>query len=712
MAWGASQTGWPGRLAAARDAIELRLERERDQLPHWLVVGLGAGIAIWFVLPTREGWIAFVLAALATSAAAAIPSGSRIARAAMLFTLMSAIGVGAIWWRAERVAAPVVARPIVARFEAEVVAVDRQPALDRTRLTLAPIARRDLPPRLRVNVEPALLAGIAPGARIAIRARLMPPGAAALPGSYDFARTAWFQGLGATGKALDAVRVVAPAEAGGSDRLADWRARLTAHIRSRLSDASGGIAAALVTGDRGAIGEADTEAMQRSGLAHLLSISGLHVTAVVGAMMLLTMRLLALSPWLALRAPLPLIGAAAGALAAIAYTLLSGSDVPTVRSCIAALLVLGGLALGREAITMRLVATGALVILLVWPEALAGASFQLSFAAVTAIVALHEHPRLRALFLRRDEGLVSRAGRILLSLLVTGVAVEIALAPIALFHFNKAGLYGALANIVAIPLTTFVIMPLEGAALLLDTIGLGAPSWWLADRAIGALLWTAHTVSAAPGAVAALPSMPWGAFALMVCGGLWIALWRTGWRRLGLVPLAIGGGWALLTPAPDLLVTGDGRHLGVRRADGGVALLRPRAGDYVRDLIGEAAGASAPPIPIEWIDDARCTADFCAVSLDRGGRRWRLLATRSPYLTPIAELRAACAAADIVVSDRRLPPACAPRWIKADRVLLARTGGLTIDLASRRFRAVLAMPDDHPWRRPMLLPVPVRHRAE
>ena len=207
--------------------------------------------------------------------------------------------------------------------------------------------------------------------------------------------------------------------------------------------------------------------MRRSGLAHLLSVSGLHLTAVVGAVMLLTLRLLALSPALALRFRLILVAAAAGALAGIAYTLLTGAEVPTVRSCIAALLVLLGIALGREALTLRLVAVGALVVLLLWPESLPGASFQMSFAAIIAIVALHESPRVQAWVSRRDEVWPLRLGRFLFGLILTGLAVELALMPIALFHFHKAGLYGALANVVAIPLTTFVIMPLEALALLL-----------------------------------------------------------------------------------------------------------------------------------------------------------------------------------------------------------------------------------------------------
>src|SRR3954447_9693596 len=153
-------------------------------------------------------------------------------------------------------------------------------------------------------------------------------------------------------------------------------------IRKPLGGGEGAISVALVHGDPGGIPKDDADAMRRSGLAHLLSVSGLHLTAVVGAVMLLTMKLLALSPALALRYRLVLVAAGAGALAGVAYTMLTGAEVPTGRSCLAALLVLAGIALGREAITLRMVAVGALIVLLLWPESLAGASFQLSFAAI------------------------------------------------------------------------------------------------------------------------------------------------------------------------------------------------------------------------------------------------------------------------------------------------------------------------------------------
>src|SRR3982750_4161334 len=162
-------------------------------------------------------------------------------------------------------------------------------------------------------------------------------------------------------------------------------------------------------------------------------------------------------------------------------------QVPTVRSCVAALLILAGIALGRDALSIRLIATGALVVLVFRPEALAGPSFQMSFAAVTSIVAVHSTSWARRLFLRRDEGVFMRLARALAAIVLTGLAVEFALIPFALFLFHRAGLYGCGANIVAIPLTTFVIMPLEAGALFLDVIGLGEPLWLLCGRLIDGL---------------------------------------------------------------------------------------------------------------------------------------------------------------------------------------------------------------------------------
>jgi competence protein ComEC len=649
----------------------------------------------WFALDQPAHWTAFLCITAALALAGFTLRGGRAERAAGWFGLAMMLGCVLAWARANSVAAPRLERPLVTEFQARVERVETRAAKKDLRLTLAPIGSA-LPPRVRVSTkQDGSPKGIAAGAQLQLRARLAPPPPMALPGGYDFARDAWFKGIGGVGRSLGPVKIVVPSGGGGIDAVRD---RLGRHVREQLPGPNGGIATALVTGDQNAVQEADAEAMRRSGLTHLLSVSGLHIAAAVGAAMLLTIKLLALSERLALRVNLVLVAAGVGALTGIAYTLLTGAQVPTVRSCVAALLVLAGIALGRDAISMRLLSVGALLVLLFRPEALAGASFQLSFAAVAAIIALHSSAWARRVFARRDEGFPARLGRALAAMVATGLAVEIALIPFALYHFHKAGLYGVAANIVAIPLTTFIIMPFEAAALLLDTVGIGAPLWWLTGLSVDALLGLAHLVADSRGAVAMMAAMPPWALGTMIAGGLWLCLWTSRPRFLGLAPIALGAVGAALSPTPDLLVTGDGRHLAIVDADGRPLLLRERSGTFIRDIVADSSGFDDEPGELAARPFASCSRDSCIALLERGGRRWQILATRSAQSIEWQTLVRACAEADIVVSSRWLPRGCTPRWLKLDRDVLARTGGVAVYLGGKpRVATVAGRIGGHPW---------------
>jgi competence protein ComEC len=663
-------------------------------LPPWFVVGFGSGIAAWFALDAQRQWAAFLCLAAALGLIGFALGSGRAGRALGWFALAAALGCALVWGRSSWVAQPRLSRPQVADLTGRVEYVDYLVARRTVRLTVAPVGTI-LPPRIRISLDQKdMPSGIAPGSEIKVKARIAPPPPMALPGTYDFARDAWFQGIGGVGKTLGAVTVVKPAQPHGLERA---RTDLRQHIATRLPSSSAGIAIALVTGDQNAVDQDDADAMRRSGLTHLLSVSGLHIAAVVAFAMLLSLKLLALSERLALRLNLVLVSAAVAAAAGIGYTLLTGAQVPTVRSCVAALLVLAGIALGRDAISIRLIAAGALVVLIFRPEALAGPSFQMSFMSVTAIVALHSTAWARKLFMRRDEGVLARLGRALLGIILTGLAVELALIPLALFHFHRAGLYGVGANIIAIPLTTFVIMPLEAGALLFDVVGWGTPLWWLCGAAIDGLLRLAHAAASAPGAVALLPSMPGWAFGLMSVGGLWLCLWNTRLRLVGMAPFVVGAIGAALAPSPDLLVTGDGMHLAVVR-DGTPLILRERAGDYVRALFAEASGYDGDPGDLGSRPYSACSKDACVALIPKGAAQWRLLATRSATQIDWTTLTRACADADIAVSSRRLPRGCIPRWLKLDRTGLAQTGGLAIYLGDEPWvDSVAERVGEHPW---------------
>ncbi|OYY70742.1 MAG: hypothetical protein B7Y44_02470 [Sphingomonadales bacterium 28-55-16] len=677
-------------------AVENWLDRERDQLPLWLPVGTGFGIAIW-----QFGGPSIWFGVVAASASLVlfsflVPPGSLSRQIIQMLALTSLIGFSLITVRSEAVARPVLGKIWIGEFYGRVESIENISARNVFRLRLATGSGSGLPPFVRVNVTPEQFRdSFQPGAILRLRARLLPPAGPALPGGYDFARRAWFQQIGATGSALGKVRLHQPAT--GHSVLASRRAALTQHILAAMPKGAGGIGAALVTGDQGHISEADAQAMRNSGLAHLLSISGLHVTAVVGFIFIAFGRLLSLSSWLALRISVPIAAAAAAAFGALGYTLLTGAEVPTIRSCVAALLILVALALGKDALTMRLVAFGALVVLSFWPEAMAGPSFQLSFAAVATIVIVHQLPVVIRFTEAREESAFLKLGRAVGSLVLTGIAIELALAPIALFHFHKTGLYGAFANVIAIPLTTFFIMPFEAIALLLDLFGLGAPCWWLAGQGIYMILALAHAVTALPGAVAMLPAMPVWAFAAFIGGALLFGLLATRVRYLGM-PFCIGGVIAMATaPRPDILVTGDGKHVALVRADGHIALMRENAGDFVRGMIFETAGSDAIATPMEQWPGAVCTLDNCVITVAQEKRVWTILATRTASQVPSMEMAAACKRVDIVVSDRWLPQSCRPKWIKADRRLLEQSGGLAFYLNEPRIIAANDANRHMPW---------------
>ncbi|MGB7405849.1 MAG: ComEC/Rec2 family competence protein [Pacificimonas sp.] len=683
------------------DRVEGWLAVERHQLVLFTPICMGAGIGAWFALPTVVSWIAALAVAIAIALLACLLNG--LTRAVVTGgSLLFAFGLAIAWSHAERVAAPVLGdQRFGLTFSAEVLRVEPMPARDRTRLYLRPRSELSADLTVRINVRSELPEGIGTGAIITTRATLSPPAGPSVPGGYHFARRAWFEGIGATGYTLGPVELVrsAPPPTGFAAWLADFRTELTFALQQGVGGRAGGVAAALVTGDRGGIEPDVTEAMRDSGLAHLIAISGLHIAVVVGGTMWIVRRLLLLSSRLTLRVDVRLIAAGAAALAGIAYTLIAGAGVPTVRACIAVLLVLLGLAAGREAISLRLVAVGATLILIWRPDYLLSPSFQLSFAAVTGIVALYQSPWGRRWSApHEDAGWIRKLWRGAVALFLTGIIAELAIGPIALYHFNQMGLYGAAANLIAIPLTTFIIIPLLILAVLTIPLGLAAPAFAGLHIAIGELIALAETTSALPGAVILLPAISRSAFAVFVLSAAWICLWQTRRRWYGLTGVALAMLMAFAAARPDILVGPDGRHLAVRTASGELYMLRPRVGEYISDMWGAAAGSSSSNV-VDDLPATACSRDACTLVLDGGERNWRIFATRSRDLIARPEMENACTTADIVVSDRRLPNWCRPRWLRLGRTELDRLGALSIDLSGPTVRAAAAEDGDHPWAR-------------
>jgi competence protein ComEC len=362
----------------------------------------GAGIALYFALP-REPAVTTVPIVLLPAIAAVFLTRRR---PAMLVSagliLVFAMGFSLAQIRARVVEAPVL-RAELERVvvEGEVMEIELQPTGQRvtlTRLKIGDLAPALTPSRIRLRVvvdQPELSAG----QRVAGLADLSPPQGPAAPGSYDFRRDAYFQRLGAIGFSYGRMRILSPRlEQSGPGRLwdgvmhgiSDLRRAIALRIVEQLPERPGALAVALVVGDQRAIAKADVEAMRDSGLAHILSISGLHIGLAAGLVFFSVRAVLALIPPLALAQPIKKWAAGAAILSAFFYAILAGWTTPTQRAFIMGGLVFAAIMIDRSPISLRLVAVAAMLTLVMRPEALMGASFQMSFAAVFMLIVAFE----------------------------------------------------------------------------------------------------------------------------------------------------------------------------------------------------------------------------------------------------------------------------------------------------------------------------------
>jgi competence protein ComEC len=569
--------------------------------------------------------------------------------------------------------------------------------------TVEGLAPSQTPERVRISLRGVVQPVMQAGDIVRLRGVLMPLPAPSAPGGFDFQRQSYYQGLGAVGFAYGRASVVSEATGaeGAAAAIARLRQRIGERIQDHLKDATGAVAVALMTGERGEIPKSVMTSIRESGLAHLLAISGLHMGLMAGVLFTASRALLALVPAAALRFPIKKIAAVVALAGAAAYAALSGASVPTQRALLMVGLVMLAVMLDRRGLSMRAVAWAAIIILWLSPESLLTASFQLSFAAVVALIAVYEAVR----DMRRRRGLgppsgTSRAvlylGGVALTTLVAGAAT----APFAAFHFNQFAGYGLAANLVAVPITALWVMPWAVAAFALMPLGLEnlalTPMGWGIDLVIRVAL----AVSSWPGAVSRVPSMPVGSIVLVTVGGLWLCLWRTTWRCFGVVLIAAGLSGIFLVRPPDLLISAEGSLIAVRNGEGQLRFSTARGDRFARETwlrryAQEEDGASWPQQGHSDDGMIGCDSLGCIVRIEGH----TVAVTRG--FEAVAE---DCRNADIMLSLVSVATPCPRPRVVIDRPALARGGAHAIWLSAGwsgnnriTVKSVNALRGERPW---------------
>jgi competence protein ComEC len=696
MSGGIALFGWrPGWRTTIAAAFADWIAAEQGRFALWLPVFMLSGNAFYFAL-TREppAWAGPAALAGAALAIAALWRW-RLPRAAALCALAAALGFAAVQFAAA-IAPPLLHVPrrgVV--VTGQVRAVEPLPA--GLRVTIAAPRLDDGPPqprRVRIRLRPEDPVTPGTGDTLRLRARLMRPEPPSYPGGWDLQRDAYFAGMGAYGYALTRAEIVAHAPPGGFGAWVQLlRERIAARIAAVLPDDRGAICATLLTGNTAAIPEADRAAFRDSGLAHLLAIAGLHIGIVMGLIFGLVRALLAAWEHAALHWPTKPIAALAALVAGGGYLLLTGAHVPIMRSFAMAALVTLGVIVGRRAMSLRGLGLAMAALLLIAPEQVMGVSFQMSFSAVLALIGGYEALRPGLARLRRAGGWRGWLLHHLATLALTSALAGTASAPFAAYHFGQVQLYNVLANVAAVPLTAFWVMPAGLIALALMPLHLEALALLPMGWGVGAVLWIGRTVSALPSAVFAVPhAPPWG-LGLVALGMAWLGLWRTRVRLLG-VPVLLAG---IASPAfvrpPDLLLAADGRLAGIHA--NGAMYVDEQSGSsgFTLDAWRRMWAAGSPrALPDRPEGGLACTEAACTLQLRPDGPIALLLLGPTPS--------AGACAADVLASLERLRLRCpAPGPIVIDRFSLWRNGAYAVWLEPDGVRVVSdrAVRGIRPW---------------
>jgi len=701
--------------AGARIGTWIASDLAPGRLIPWFPIAFGAGVALYFSADHEPSvWAGFIATAIALTVCV-VARTRPIAWPIMIGLTAITAGFTFATWKTLRIAHPVLTAPA---YNVTLTGfVERREERERNDRIVIRVhsmggtrANEQLE-RVRVTVRKGLAPAVA--SFVELRARLNPPLTPLRPGGYDFARDYYFQRLGATGFVLGQIKHLASPETPSiwlryAATIGALRDAIDTRIRAAAPGDKGAIASALITGKRDAISAPVNEAMYISSLAHVLSISGYHMAVVAGVVFFVVRAGLALFPIVASRFPIKKWAALIALIMATFYLLLSGAEVATQRAFIMTAIVLIGVMFDRPALTLRTIAVAALVLLAISPESIVHPSFQMSFAATLALIAVYERG-LPWLSNVPDRSLSARialwGGRELVALVLASLVAGLATTLFAAYHFHRLAPYGVLANLIAMPAVSIWIMPAGLLALVALPFGFDRPFWWLMGEGIEWIIAVATWVSSLPGAVgriAAFGITPLliGTAALVVLCLLRSPLrWAGG--ALGLACIGI----ALMTPRADIFVSADAGMAAVRDAEGLLRVIASRRDEFVLGSWLAADGDSRPAKDQSLNQGTQCDENGCVARL-ADGRAVALALTADAVVED-------CEIAAFVVTNRTAPAGCAVPAI--DRNTARMNGAATARWNGSAFVIDVARPRTYqrPWtativQRPALPQAPPR----
>lgn len=628
----------------------------------WNVAAFALGIAIYFALPFEPD-VTFIALLLALLVTALIVSERFISRLYPLcfVIIIILLGTGRSAWHSAASETPRLANyERIYEVTGWVEAVERSRNGYRWRLrvnTIKGLTLEQTPKRVRIRAK---VEGFAAGDAVNVLAVMTPPPGPVVPKGYDPARQAFYEQMGGYGFAIRAPEPAVLSAISPEEKLkravVRFRYGLADHIREAAPVKTAGLQAALLTGVRAYIPPEQTENLRVAGLAHVLAISGMHMGLLAGGSFWLATLILATISPLSRRYDVRKPAAIIGALAATGYLILSGASVATQRAYIMAIIVFLAVVLDRRAFSMRSVMVAALVTLMFHPEALISVGFQMSFAAVAALVVVYREWDKRRIY-KPQTHLWDRLKRNFLTLTVTSFVAGTATSGFAVLHFNRIARYSLVGNILAMPLFTFLVMPAALATLIALPFGLEQFPLLVMGKGLSGMLIIAEWVASWPGAMWYVQAAPPWVIGVFGFGFLLITLGEKQRRYLGFALAIICFALWSQTPRPDMRISDTGQV--AFWDEGGEVLYVGRKGSdrYGRSQFMQMGGT--PNGDVERYQDELADCDRLAC-------RFTVKGQQVSVVNHPSEIAEECRQSDIVVLTQRDAGPVVKRQCKAN----------------------------------------------
>ncbi len=695
--WQVKAAGWRSALGLRPyDSVAALVRREAAGLFLWCPAALVAGIWLYFALRNEPSQhLALTLGVTGVTLGVFMRQRSLAVLLSMLMIGFATAKLRADW----------VATPMLGAFEpgvslqgyvselSERSAKQMQLVLDVETATLIPVNERPRRVRVTAKVIPLQI-----GDRVEVKADLAPVARPEFPGGFELGRQLYFQSIGAVGRAAS-VTVLQQDEPPFTYRfnrlVHGLRQTIGAHIQAVIPGANGAFAEALITGERASIPRNINDSLMSSGLFHILSISGLHMTLVAGGVFWVVRALLALFPALALHWPIKKIAAVCAMFIGLFYMVLAGFGAATERSYIMIAVMFFAMLVDRPAVSLHNLAISAVIILLVQPEQAVAAGFQMSFMAVMGLAAFYEWWSQKA----EDERVYQRSvgWRLLRKFFLGGVAAVLTTliagslsGIVASHHFGRMAPYGVVSNALALPAISFLVMPMALIGTLLIPFGLEYIPFKIMDYGLDIVLAVSNMVASWPGSRVSLETL--SASATVVLGGAAVVfcLLRTSLRWFALIFVVVGVFLSTQKSDPVVLIESRARNVAIVDQEGRLVPALQDAGQFAfRDWgkrLGAASGLRDAFKHAGWT----CSKETCRAVLQKGTVAFLLEASETTGVCPIA---------DVVVAQYPLRRRCKGKSFTIDRFDVWRNGAHSLmqDKHGLHLLTVANVQGKRPW---------------